>query len=42
MNFSLTFNDLKANGSYDGMGNFIKYVPINGRGNFDFDVYSKK
>ena len=42
MNFSLTFTDLKVNGSYNGIGNFIKYIPINGRGNFNFDVYSKK
>jgi hypothetical protein len=42
MNFSLTFTDLKSNGSYDGVGNFIKYVPIKGRGNYDFDVYSKE
>lgn len=42
MNFSLTFSDLKSNGSFDGSGNFIKYVPMRGKGNFDFDARSKK
>ena len=42
MNFSLTFSDLKANGTYDGSGNFVQYIPIKGKGNFSFDVYSKR
>lgn len=41
MNFSLTFTKLKVNGSYAGIGSFIKYIPIRGRGNYNFDVYSK-
>lgn len=41
MNFSLTFNDLRLNGSYAGAGNFINYVPIRGRGKYNFDVYSE-
>jgi hypothetical protein len=42
MNFSLTFSDLKSNGSYAGIGNFIKYIPIKGKGNYNFDAFSKK
>lgn len=42
MNFSLTFSHLKSNGSYAGLGNFIKYIPIRGNGNYNFDVYSKE
>lgn len=42
MNFSLTFEDLKSNGSYDGIGNFIKYIPIKGKGNYNFDAYSNE
>lgn len=41
MNFSLTFSDLRSNGSYAGVGNFINYVPIRGRGNYNFDAFSK-
>lgn len=41
MNFSLTFTDLKSNGSFYGFGNFIKYLPVRGKGNYTFDIYSK-
>lgn len=41
MNFSLTFNDLKWNGSYSGLGNFIKYFPVRGGGSYDFNVASE-
>lgn len=41
MNFSLTFSNVKSNGTYAGVGNFIKYIPINGRGNYNFDINSK-
>jgi hypothetical protein len=41
MNFSLTFNGLSANGSYAGIGNLINYVPISGRGNYEFKIRSK-
>lgn len=40
MNFSLTFNDLRTNGSYAGAGNFVNYIPIRGKGNYNFDIYS--
>lgn len=41
LNFSLTFTDLKSNGSFAGVGSFIKYVPLRGRGNYNFDVFSE-
>lgn len=42
MNFSLTFSDLQSNGSYTGAGNFIKYLPIQGKGNYNFAALSKR
>lgn len=42
MNFSLTFSDLQSNGSYTGAGNFIKYLPIQGKGNYNFTALSKR
>lgn len=41
MNFSLTFNDLRVNGSYLGNGKFISYVPLRGNGNYNFNIYSE-
>ena len=41
MNFSLTFNDLRANGSYLGNGKFISYVPLQGKGKYNFNINSK-
>jgi len=41
MNFSLTFNDLRVNGSYLGNGKFISYVPLRGKGNYNFNINSK-
>lgn len=40
MNFSLTFTDLQSNGSYAGAGNFIKYLPIQGKGRYNFTAMS--
>lgn len=41
MNFSLTFDDLKFNGSYLGNGKFINYVPLRGKGIYNFNIRSE-
>lgn len=41
MDFSLTFHDLNLKGDFDGIGNFVKYIPFAGRGNFTYTIYSE-
>lgn len=41
MDFSLTFRDLSLRGVFEGVGSFVKYIPISGRGNFTYSIYSE-
>ncbi|KAG5672690.1 hypothetical protein PVAND_002799 [Polypedilum vanderplanki] len=40
MDFSLTFHELNLKGDFDGIGNFIKYIPFAGSGNFTYTIYN--